>query len=371
MKEPAMTELSNARQKADLTDALPLPDEIATPCFVILEKVILANLQATAKTCGGIHRLMPHVKTHRAEWIVKLLAKEGVSAFKVATVMEANMVLSAGVKQLLWAYPTVNRANIRAFLESARANSAASLGALVDSPEGLSAWCELMGDSHPENLKLLVDLDPGMGRTGVPLDTGALELARKLTRLGCFGGWHIYDGHIQDKEVTARRERIEPVMQKVRDLMRAAAAEALSTNLVAGASYSFDVWPDDLATYVAPGSWVFSSSQHDAELPHLGWKPAGYVLATVISKRGSTATLDAGSKAISPDKPITERFRWNRKILMINEEHAVVEDDNLTVGDKVLLMPKHACTTAYLYDRALVHTIDGRWEYRPQLGSKR
>ncbi len=41
------------------------------------------------------------------------------------------------------------------------------------------------------------------------------------------------------------------------------------------------------------------------------------------------------------------------------------------IGDNVLLMPKHACTTAYLYDRALVQTIDGRWEYRPQLGSKR
>lgn len=366
-----MTSVSGASPKNGPPVVNSLPEEISTPCFVVLEEVILENLLATAKACGGIHRLMPHIKTHRAEWIVRLLSKEGVPAFKVATVTEAKMVLAAGAKKLVWAYPTVNRASIRTFLESARTNTAASLGALIDSPEGLSAWREIVGNSRPENLKLIVDLDPGMGRTGVPLDISALELARELKSLGCFGGWHIYDGHIQDREIAVRRERIAQVAQKVRDLMCAAAAEGLSTDLIAGASYSFDMWPDDLANYVSPGSWVYSSSQHDADLPHLGWKPAAYVLATVISKRDSTATLDAGSKAISPDKPMAERFRWNRKILMMNEEHSVVEDDNLAIGDKVLLIPKHACTTAYLYDRAMVQTIEGRWEYRPQLGNKR
>lgn len=348
-----------------------LPDEIPTPCFVVLEEVILENLLATAKACSGVHRLMPHVKTHRAEWIVRLLLKEGVQAFKVATVTEAKMVLAAGAKKLVWAYPTVNRAHIRTFLEAAETYPTASLGALIDSPDGLSVWRELMSDSRPENLKLIVDLDPGMGRTGAPLALTALGLARELHSLGSFGGWHVYDGHIQNREIAVRRERIAEVAQKVRDLMRAADAEGLSSDLIAGASYSFDMWPTDLANYVAPGSWVYSSSQHDTELPHLGWKPSAYVLATVISKKDSTATLDAGSKAISPDKPLAERFRWNHKILMMSEEHSVVEADDLAVGDRVLLIPKHACTTAYLYDKAMVHTKEGQWEYRPQLGSER
>lgn len=366
-----MTTFSNTNSKYEQLNVNLLPDEISTPCFVILEEVILQNLLATAKACSGINRLMPHVKTHRAEWIVRLLLKEGIQAFKAATVAEVNMVIAAGAKKIVWAYPTVNRASIRAFLQAAEANPAVSLGALVDSPSGLTAWREMMGNSRPENLKLIVDLDPGMGRTGASLNFTALKLARELGSLGCFGGWHVYDGHIQNREIAVRLERISEVAQKVRDLMRMAAAEGLSTELIAGASYSFDMWPDDLADYVAPGSWVYSSSQHDAELPHLGWKPSAYVLATVISKRGSTATLDAGSKAISPDKPIAERFRWNHKILMMNEEHSVVEDDGLVVGDKVLLVPKHACTTAYLYAKAMVHTMAGSWEYRPQLGSER
>ena len=348
-----------------------LPDDIPTPCFVVLEDAILANLAATAKVCGGVHRLMPHVKTHRAEWIVRLLLAHGVQAYKAATVTEAEMVLKAGTPKLVWAYPTLNAAQIRTYIEAAWRHPAATLGALVDSPEGLAAWRAALRDGGPPNLRLMVDLDPGMGRTGAPLGPAALDLARALHAMGRFGGWHVYDGHIQDKDIAVRRDRIGQVAQQVRVLIRAGAAEGMSRELIAGASYSFDLWPVDLADYVAPGSWVYSSSQHDAELPHLGWTPAAFVLATVMSRRGETVTLDAGSKAIAPDKPVPERFRWDGKILMMSEEHAVVADRALAPGDRVLLMPKHACTTAYLYPQALVLTRDGRWEYRRQLGSMR
>lgn len=366
-----MTTLLGTRLVDSASVLTSLPNEVPTPCFVVVEESILDNLSATAKACAGVHRLMPHVKTHRAEWIVRLLLKNGVQTFKVATVTEAKMVVSAGANKLVWAYPTVNRAHIKTFLDLAKLHPSIALGAIVDSEAGLAAWMGLMGDTCPKNLRLLIDLDPGMGRTGVPLDLSALDLARKLQRLGVFGGWHIYDGHIQNREIEVRRQRVAEVVQKVRDLIYAAAAEGLSIELIAGASYSFDMWPSDLATYVAPGSWVYSSSQHDAELPHLGWTPSAFVLSTVISKRGSTVTLDAGSKAISPDKPLAERFRWDGKILMISEEHAVVESNNLHIGDRVLLMPKHACTTAYLYDKAIVRTVEGPMEWRPQLGSIR
>jgi D-serine deaminase-like pyridoxal phosphate-dependent protein len=348
-----------------------LPEGIATPCFVVLEDAIVANLAATARACGGVQRLMPHVKTHRAEWVVRLLLKHGVQAYKTATVTEAAMVLAAGAPRLLWAYPTLNRTHIDVFLALARRYPDAALGALADSAEGLAMWSAALGATPAPNVKLMVDLDPGMGRTGAPLAPAALELARALHALGRFGGWHVYDGHIQDKDIALRRVRVAEVALQVGQLVRAGAAEGLASELVAGASYSFDLWPAHLATYVAPGSWVYSSSQHDAELAHLGWTPGAFVLATVMSRRAATATLDAGSKAIAPDKPVPERFRWDGKILMMSEEHAVVTDTGLAPGDRVLLMPKHACTTAYLYPQALVRTLDGRWEYRPQLGSSR
>jgi len=351
--------------------AASLPEELQTPCFIVSERGIIDNLHATARACGGVKRLMPHVKTHRAKWIVERLVREGVTAFKAATVAEAAMVLEAGAPRVVWAYPTVNPTPMRALLALAQTHAHARIGALVDSDTGLSAWRMATNGAPPGNLELIVDLDPGMGRTGAPPEIATLRLARELAALGCFGGWHVYDGHIHDVESTARRARVAAIAEEVAALMRAAAAEGLSTSLIAGGSYTFDAWPHALAHFVAPGSWVYSSSQHDAELGELGWTPSAYVLATVISRHGETVTLDAGMKAIAPDKPLAERFRWDGRIVMMSEEHAVVENTDLAVGDRVMLMPRHACTTAYLYPDAMVLTSDGAWETREQLGNRR
>jgi D-serine deaminase-like pyridoxal phosphate-dependent protein len=157
----------------------------------------------------------------------------------------------------------------------------------------------------------------------------------------------------------------------VSDLQASLRADGVVSDVVAGGSYTFNLWPRELARYVSPGSWTYSSSQHDVELADLGWETAAFVLATVVSVHAGTATLDAGSKAVSPDKPIPEHFRWSGKIISMSEEHTVVEADDLKVGDRVFLMPQHACTTAYLYDSALVKTSAGAWQRRQQLRSKR
>jgi D-serine deaminase-like pyridoxal phosphate-dependent protein len=274
---------------------------------------------------------------------------------------------------VVWAYPSVNPANIRALIAAAQTFPDASVGVLVDSEAGLNAWRNALAEQQtfPATLKLIVDLDPGMGRTGAPMTEAALKLAHEVAALHHFGGWHVYDGHIQGRDAAARRERISDVVQEVASLIDRGAQSGLSAELIAGSSYSFDVWPAGLAKYVGPGSWTYSSSQHDAELPERGWRPSAYVLATVISTKSGTATLDAGAKAISPDKPLPDRFLWSRKILMMSEEHVVVESEELAVGDRVMLMPRHACTTAYLYEKALVFCRDGEWRFRDQLGNQR
>lgn len=353
--------------------AATLPQSVRTPAFIIHEQGVVQNLRACAQACGGISRLMPHVKTHRAGWVVQLCLNEGVRAFKAATVAEVQMVLANGAPYVVWAYPTVNRANIDAVIQAAVDYPQAVVGVLVDSTDGAATWREALPSNAyaAPNLKLIVDLDPGMGRTGAPIGQVALDLALELHELSRLAGFHVYDGHIQGDDLPLRIGRIDLVIQQVEDLLNQAAKAGLPTELIAGGSYSFNLWPDSLARYVGPGSWTYSSDQHDLELEPLGWQPSAYVLATVIAIKGDTATLDAGAKAISPDKPLAQRFRWPAKILMMSEEHVVVENSDLAVGDRVLLLPRHACTTAYLYDTALVLNASGNWVYREQLGNRR
>ena len=348
----------------------PLPNEpVATPCFVIFEDGVKHNLKRTAKACGGIERLMPHVKTHRAPWIVELSLSMGIAAFKCATTAEVEMVLAAGAKDVTWAYPTVNPADVQRFVKEAETYPDAQLTGMVDSERSFEVWRAELRNAR-DNVKLRIDLDPGLGRTGAPMDQTALSLARAVHSIGRLSGWHIYDGHVKgDRE--ERRAQVLALADAVRALRDELRNEGIETDVIAGGSYTFNFWPADLATYVSPGSWTYSSAQHDIELADLGWEPAAFVLATVISMHKGTVTLDAGSKAISPDKPLTERFRWDGRIILQNEEHVVVESEGLAVGDRVFLMPQHACTTAYLYSDALVKTSAGSWEHRSQLGSAR
>jgi D-serine deaminase-like pyridoxal phosphate-dependent protein len=342
---------------------------VATPCFVVMEDRILHNLKVTARACGGVERLMPHVKTHRAAWLVALLLANGVSAFKASTVTEVEMVLSAGATHVTWAFPTVNPQNIGRFIELAAMFPNAELTSLVDSRHGVDVWTQLL-EGAPLSIRLRVDLDPGMGRTGVPMDESALELARAVARIGRLAGWHLYDGHIRGAyderkaEVQKLADRLEALQSRLRE-------EGIDVDAVGACSYTFDLWPRSVMRHVSPGTWVYSNAQHLRELAHHDWLAAGFVLTTVVSTRNGTSTLDAGSKAISPDKPVQQRFQGAGEIVMMNEEHTVIRSDMLNPGDRLLLVPEHTCTTAYLYSHALVRSVDGRWEYRDQLGNAR
>jgi D-serine deaminase-like pyridoxal phosphate-dependent protein len=354
-------------------DDLPIPPlAIETPCFVILEDAVMHNLARTAAAAGGIGRLMPHVKTHRAPWLVERMLARGVAGFKTATPAEVEMALAAGAPHVVWAYPTVNRAAIARVIRAAAAHPGSCVDGLVDSAAGVAAWTTELALQPAANVRLRIDLDPGLGRTGLPIWTDGIDLARGIRELhpsGRFAGWHIYDGHIHDAQRSVRAQRVDEIATLLHTLLLI--TPDLGGDVIAGGSYSFDLWPAKLARFVSPGSFTYSSSEHAGDLADLGWRIAGYVVATVISTRGGTATLDAGAKAISPDKPMKERFAGAGAIQFMNEEHVVVATDRLEVGERVALVPRHACTAAYLYERALVRGMDGQWEYREQMGAKR
>ena len=357
---------------------LPIPPlEMETPCFVILEDAVLHNLERTAAAAGGIARLMPHVKTHRAPWLVEAMTKRGVAGFKAATPVEVEMALAAGAPHVVWAYPTVNRAAIARVIRAAAAHPDGAGRRAVR----LDLGARGVGDGAPPSASRQraaarrsrpgprphrdVDL-VGSGRP-CAWHGGGCALA------GRFAGWHIYDGHIHDADRSERARRVDDLATSLETLLFV--AEDLGGDVVAGGSYSFDLWPADIARFVSPGSFTYSSAEHASDLADLDWKIAGYVVATVISTHDGTATLDAGAKAISPDKPMKERFAGaggiKLAIQFMNEEHVVVASDRLKLGERVALVPRHACTAAYLYERALVRGMDGTWAWRAQLGAKR
>jgi len=351
-------------------DLLP-PDTAETPCFVIIHDRVRHNLAQTAAACGGVGRLVSHVKTHRAPWLVRDLVSQGVSAFKVATSTEAEMVAESGAREIIFAHPQVNATAIDRVIAVARKSRDVRVAAIVDSPAGVALWRERLKGGDAPNLGLRIDLDPGMGRTGMALDGAAAALTDELVEEGRFGGWHVYDGHVHDADRKVRVEQVERICERVFAFLAGVHGEGAPVNVVAGGSYTFDLWPRREGVRVSPGSWIYSSVRHTADLPEFQWQNAAFVVATVVSTRDGTVTLNAGSKAISPDQPLEKRFAGPGPILSMSEEHTVIRADGLSVGSRVALIPEHTCTTAYLYSRAWVLGLDGQWSLRDQLGSSR
>jgi D-serine deaminase-like pyridoxal phosphate-dependent protein len=218
-----MAVLAPERATSRGLDDLPIPPfAVETPCFVILEDAVLHNLERTAQGAGGMWRLMPHIKTHRAQWLVELMLARGVTAFKAATPAEVEIALAARAPYVVWAYPTVSRPSIARVIQAAARHAGARVTGLVDSKNSLDAWMAELRVTPGANVRLRVDLDSGLGRTGIAISPEGIALGLAVKKAGLFDGWHCYDGHIQDRDLERRLNRIDELAARLREFLTGA-----------------------------------------------------------------------------------------------------------------------------------------------------
>jgi D-serine deaminase-like pyridoxal phosphate-dependent protein len=75
-----------------------------------------------------------------------------------------------------------------------------------------------------------------------------------------------------------------------------------------------------------------------------------FLLATIISVRGNTITLDVGLKGMGAEYAMPVVIGHPRaEVLYVAEEHTVLTNVDAKLGDKIRLIPPHGCTTNNLY----------------------
>src|SRR5262249_22400532 len=148
------------------------PSSLLSPSLLIFRDLVRKNLGAMVAIARGADRLRPHVKTHKMPALVRMAEAPGIRKHKCATIAEAEMVAAAGGHDVLLAYPLVGP-NVERLARLARAYPGTTFRAAVDDPGGARALSEAFrGADRP--LPVLVDLEVGMGRTGIePGDAAA------------------------------------------------------------------------------------------------------------------------------------------------------------------------------------------------------
>jgi D-serine deaminase-like pyridoxal phosphate-dependent protein len=252
--------------------------------------------------------IRPHAKTHKSAEIARRQIAAGALGICVAKLGEAEALADAGIRSILITSPVVAERAIERLV---------SLNARM---EQLMAVCDNMAVSQRiadaaagagKRLKLLVDIDPGMGRTGLPPGDDAAALVRAIVHNPAFEfeGLQFYAGNLQHLESrNERREKSLSVLAELAQFCRRLRSEGVAPEIVTGAGTgTYDIDPDArVLTELQVGSYIFMDRQYNEV-----WEKSGgrapfdtslFVQTTVISaNREGLATTDAGFKAFATD----------------------------------------------------------------------
>lgn len=344
-----------------------LLEDLPSPALVIDLDAARRNVARILELCGSPDRWRPHVKTTKLPALWELLLEAGVRRFKCATPRElehlARTIDAHGLRaetEVLVAYPLVGP-TLDLVAETAEQHPGLRVGALVEDPEGVQ--------DLPACLAPWIDLNPGMDRTGLPLDDEP-RLEATLAAAGeRLGGLSLYDGHLHQPDLDAREAAIHGLYARVAELLTRHLGPRLEgLELVTAGTPAFlhalrtSCFTDlGLRHTLSPGTVVLHDGRSEEENPGLGLEPAAFVWSRVISvPRAGRATLDAGSKALAaeagdPCARVVEQPGWTA--LSPSEEHLPLQlpdGEQAWRGQAVRLVPRHVCPTVNLHEEAVL-----------------
>ncbi len=310
------------------------------------------------RIAGDPGRLRPHLKTHKMREVVELQIQAGISKFKAATIAELEMACEAGAADVLLAHQAVGP-KINALSSLRQRYPQVRISTIVDDLGALQAICAAVGsETHP--IPLWIDVDCGMGRTGIVFgsELDKLRSAIDANSTCTFAGLHVYDGHIHDGALNVREDRSGAVLREVRKYLERHSCPALAV----GGTPTFPIWARETDWECCPGTsllWDVGYAQNYADLE---FKIAAAIVTRVVSKPGKNRLcFDLGHKAIASEMPPVDRVVLptlsSPQVISHSEEHLVISTpsaNEVRVGDALVAYPRHICPTVALYEQAVV-----------------
>lgn len=350
--------------------------DVPSPALLVYRNRVKQNIRKMLRIAGGPERLRPHLKTHKMRQIIDMHLAVGIQKFKCATIAEAELAALAGVPDLLLAYQPVGP-TIRRLLELIKTFPNTKFSVICDNESAIGNLSKALKALRrfDGELEVLLDLDVGQHRTGLPAGSEAVRLYGAIASLPNLkpGGLHAYDGHISDADPEARKAACNTAFTPVAKLR----CELQSINLpvpriVAGGSPTFPFHALRPDVECSPGTTVFWDSGYGNKLRDLNFLPAALVLTRVVSKPASNLLcLDLGHKALGSEMPHPRVQFLNLSDynpVTHSEEHLVVETDfadRFKIGDCLYGVPRHICPTVALHSRAVIiedQSIAGSWK---------
>jgi D-serine deaminase-like pyridoxal phosphate-dependent protein len=286
---------------------------------------------------------------------------------------------AGGIPDILVGYPIVGESKLARLVRlAAHTNIEVCLDSLV-----VAEAIENAARVHGVRIRILVEIDTGLHRTGVEPGGVAVKLAEDVSRLNnlVFAGFLTHEGHVYssahtDEDLRAHTASACAAVVGTAELARRRGLEFDVVSVGSAATFRHAIAQPGI-TEVRPGTYVFNDLtqiRHGAATEN---EVAAIVATTVVSRsRATEVVIDAGSKSLTsdlqifPDSPrtfgrVAGRPDWT--VVRLSEEHGVVSvpaDVDLAIGERLAIIPNHICPVVNLYDAATLLMEDGsttRW----------
>ena len=315
--------------------------DLPTPALILDLDAMTRNLDRIAGHYRGRGvRVRPHAKTHKSPVIARAQLVRGATGICVAKLSEAEMMIGAGITDILVTTGIVDPLRIRRLV--ALAGTHPALRVVTDHAANVDLLASAAAAANV-TLSVLVDLNCGSNRTGVATGTSAVTLAEHVARKPSLRleGFQAFASHVMYMPGYHDRRRANlAVLEKVVETRRKAERAGLDVPILSvGGTGTWDIDCEvEGITDVQAGSYVFMDAMYRAIGGRNGpvfddFEPALFVLTTAISQPVlGQITVDAGYKASATDHQPPEpwgvgdvRYRWagdEHGILLLRNEAA-------------------------------------------------
>ena len=343
------------------TDARVPLDAVDTPAVLIDLGVAKRNIERYQTWCDehGL-ALRPHVKTHKLPRLARMQLDAGAVGIVAQKVSEAEVMVDAGIDDVLITYNVLGPAKLSRL--RALAERTAKLTVVADNATTVDGLSGAFADAS-RALPVLVECDTGAGRCGVQAPRDALALARRID-----GAPGLTFAGLMTYPPTGGGAAVAAFVAEAKALLEGAGLACPTVS--SGGS------PDMWRAHEVPGVTEVRIGTHvynDRSLVERGTCAledcALHVLTTVVSVPApGRAVIDAGSKALTSDLFGLEGHgrvigRDGVRVDSLSEEHGVLRwEDGSTpfaVGNRVRVLPNHACPVSNLFDAVWLVEYDG------------
>ncbi len=330
-------------------------EDLETPVPVIELSRVEHNLQKMQAYCRRHNLgLRPHIKTHKIPCLARRQVELGALGITCQKLGEAEVMVDAGLDNILISYPLIGPAKALHLAALARR---AKMSVAVDNPLAIETAARA-ARAAGKLIGVLVEFDSGARRTGVTTIDQALALARSISEAEGlrFDGLMTYPSTAATAEfVAAAKRRFAEGGIKIAVVSGGGTPNAWHAHEIPG------------LTEVRVGTYIY----HDRATVAAGAASleecALHVHATVVSRpTADRAVMDAGTKSLTSDMVAPSMGPGYGLILeypdavieRLNEEHGMIDLSGCRrkpeIGEILRIVPNHVCVVSNLHDEVVI-----------------